>query len=283
MSNQIENGILGESELAALLASIPQHDSMEVSTGGKFDFPFLVERAYFTTDAGYNNGESVILKLEGRDRNDNTEWTEIWSIGKDWDAVDNNTRAQSNGKSGKFNSQSTIGTVISMIKSGKLGKQAILDILPLDAREAQTWVGRIWQMGAVEMTIMGEKKVKRLPVGYLGKVGGGNVSTTQTAAPASFPANGGFPAPVATGFGAPAAGFGQQQFAPPATTTPATSDPILSLLTPEQIAQVKPIAAQVADNTAFMQAVPMFPFLLANPQLSSAVFTGQLLAALRAA
>jgi hypothetical protein len=137
------------------------------------DFKVHFTEAYFTTDANYNKGQTVILKLIGQNLENGEEIKQYWSLGKDAEAMDNGSRVQfPNGKK-SYHVSSTIGTIIHKIKEGEFGLNCAMDLLPKDVTLAETWIDTCWQVKPVEFEYKEgdkvRKQVRAFPVEYLGR------------------------------------------------------------------------------------------------------------------
>lgn len=149
------------------------HESTELDFGGNMDFKVHFTEAYFTTDANYNKGQTVILKLVGENLETGEEIKQYWSLGKDAEALDNGNRVQfPNGKK-SYHVSSTIGTIIHKIKEGEYGLNCAMDLLPKDVTLAETWIDTCWQVKPVEFEYKEgdkvRKQVRAFPVEYLGR------------------------------------------------------------------------------------------------------------------
>lgn len=156
-----------------ILKEVVAHESTELDFGGNMDFKVHFTEAYFTTDAQYNKGNTVILKLVGVNLETGEEIKQYWSLGKDAEAVDNGNRVQFPSGKKSYHVSSTIGTIIHKIKEGEFGLECAKDLLPKDALLAETWIDTCWQVKPVEFEYKeGEKvrkQVRAFPVEWLGR------------------------------------------------------------------------------------------------------------------
>lgn len=172
-------------------------DPFTAETGLIDDFDFTVESAYFTTDAAYNDGETLLLKLEGStDNPEAPETTLQYSCGAGWEAADGGKRAvREDGKKRRFNQQSGIWKLVDAAMEA-----GATDVLKARGTpmEASMWDGLRFHIKRVEMGEGQYKTTRPLPVAFLGVVGEGQASAPSGAAPAGAPA----PAPAASTNGA---------------------------------------------------------------------------------
>lgn len=279
-------------ELLAKLG-IAVNEENQVSDGLKMEFPFQVTEAYFTVDANYQSGNVPLLKLVGLDLDDETEHTELWSIGNNWEITEaGETVIPTKGQKG-FNSSSTIGMVIKGIRENRYGEQCMMDLLPKSLRRASSWVGTCWNMGGVEIETMDKdekgnrvKKIKRLPVEYAG--GGGKVTAqTQQASQASQSVK---PNDVAALLAAHQAQ--SMQATPPVNPVSQANNPV-NQFEPKYIlkldkAKIKAFVDRAKDftpeqNATFIAAAASIdPTIFQNTELQAAVMSGELLKELKA-
>lgn len=171
---------------------MPNHDDelfdpFTAETGLIDDFDFSIAEAWFTTDAGYNNGETLLLKLTGNtDNPDQPETTLQYSCGSGWEAEDNGKRAvREDGKRRRFNQSSGIWKLTEAAMNADAGDELRKRGTPM---EASMWVGLKFHMKRVEQGEGDFKTTRPLPVAFLGVVGEGQASAPSGAAPASTPA-----------------------------------------------------------------------------------------------
>ena len=114
-------------------------DSWETDLGLLDDYDLTITHAYFATDARYNNGESLLLHLEGTtDDADMPESQVLFACGSGWASNDGGKTATHEKGKGRFNRSSWYGRLIERMK--ELGG---IDALAQrgDATQAQVWEG----------------------------------------------------------------------------------------------------------------------------------------------
>lgn len=161
-------------------------DLFTPETGLLDDFDFTVDSAWFTTDANYNDGETLLLKLNGpTDSADQPETTVQYSCGNGWEAADNGKRAvREDGKRRRFNQSSGIWKLVEAAMN--CGAEDVLRKRG-NPMEASMWQGLKFHMKRIEQGEGQFKTTRSLPVQFLGEVGEGRgaVSQPAPAAPAS--------------------------------------------------------------------------------------------------
>jgi hypothetical protein len=169
-------------------------DPFSPETGLIDDFDFTVDSAWFTTDAAYNNGETLLLKLNGpTDNPDQPETTLQYSCGSGWEAEDNGKRAvREDGKRRRFNQSSGIWKLVDAAMNAGAGDALRSRGTPM---EASMWVGLRFHMKRVEQGEGDFKTTRPLPVSFLGTVGEGSAAAAPAAASST-------PAPTAAANGA---------------------------------------------------------------------------------
>lgn len=174
-----------------------EFDPFSPETGLIDDFDFTVDSAWFTTDAAYNNGETLLLKLNGpTDNPDTPETTLQYSCGSGWEAEDNGKRAvREDGKRRRFNQSSGIWKMVESAMNAGAGDALRSRGTPM---EASMWVGLRFHMKRVEQGEGDFKTTRPLPVSFLGVVGEGAGAAPKQAASAPAPAS----APASTSNGA---------------------------------------------------------------------------------
>jgi hypothetical protein len=162
---------------------MPTHDDefdpFTPETGLIDDFDATVTSAFFTTDAAYNDGETLLLKLECETDNPESPETVLqYSCGNGWEAADNGKRAvREDGKRRRFNQQSGIWKLVKAAMDAGAGDALRTRGTPM---EASMWVGLKFHIKRVEMGEGQYKTTRPLPVQFLGEAGEG--STTAPAA-----------------------------------------------------------------------------------------------------
>lgn len=162
----------------------------DVDHGMADEYILDVRDAYFSTDANYQNGQALLLILEGVDRDSGKDRKEFWSVGNDWTPQMNGAVVTHAKGKKNFIDVSTLGKIVWRIKNGDAGPEARAHFVDgmLDPKRADTWKGLSWQMAPVEEETIEKnedgsrkKKIVRRPVKFLGKVG-----QQQQAAPQQF-------------------------------------------------------------------------------------------------
>ena len=161
-----------------------EFDPFTPETGLIDDFDFTITSAFFTTDSAYNDGETLLLKLEGE--TDNAELPETilqYSCGNGWEAADGGKVAvREDGKRRRFNQQSGVWKLV----------EAAINCGAEDAlrkrgtpMEASMWVGLRFHIKRVEQGEGQYKTTRPLPVQFLGEVGEGQASAPSGASSAA--------------------------------------------------------------------------------------------------
>lgn len=168
-------------------------DLFTPETGLIDDFDFTVDSAWFTTDAAYNDGETLLLKLNGpTDNPDQPETTVQYSCGNGWEAADNGKQAvREDGKKRRFNQSSGIWKLVEAAMN--CGAEDVLRKRG-NPMEASMWQGLKFHMKRVEQGEGQFKTTRPLPVQFLGEVGEGQASAPSGTAPVTESA----PAPAST-------------------------------------------------------------------------------------
>jgi hypothetical protein len=163
-----------------------EFDPFTPETGLIDDFDATVTSAFFTTDAAYNDGETLLLKLECETDNPEAPETILqYSCGNGWEAADNGKRAvREDGKRRRFNQQSGVWKLVEAAMNAGAGDALRTRGTPM---EASMWVGLKFHIKRVEMGEGQYKTTRPLPVQFLGEVGEGS-NGSQAPAPAATPA-----------------------------------------------------------------------------------------------
>lgn len=161
-----------------------EFDPFTPETGLIDDFDFTIASAYFTTDSAYNDGETLLLKLEGdTDNTDIPETTLQYSCGNGWEAGDGGKVAvREDGKRRRFNQQSGIWKLVEAAISCGAEDALRKRGTPM---EASMWVGLKFHVKRVEQGEGQFKTTRPLPVEFLGEVGEGQAAPAATAQPAA--------------------------------------------------------------------------------------------------
>lgn len=152
-----------------------EFDPFTPETGLIDDFDFAVDSAWFTTDAAYNDGETLLLKLNGpTDNPDQPETTLQYSCGNGWEASDGGKVAvREDGKKRRFNQSSGIWKLVEAAMNAGAGDVLRSRGTPM---EASMWSGLRFHMKRVEQGEGQYKTTRPLPVQFLGVVGEGQAS-----------------------------------------------------------------------------------------------------------
>jgi len=170
-----------------------EFDPFTPETGLIDDFDFTVDSSWFTTDASYNDGETLLLKLSGpTDNPENPEVTLQYSCGNGWEASDGGKVAvREDGKKRRFNQSSGIWKLVEAAMEAGAGDVLRKRGTPM---EASMWAGLKFHMKRVEQGEGQYKTTRPLPVSFLGVAGEGSTgSAPASQAPAATPS-----APAAT-------------------------------------------------------------------------------------
>lgn len=161
-----------------------EFDPFTPETGLIDDFDFTVDSSWFTTDASYNDGETLLLKLNGpTDNPENPEVTVQYSCGNGWEASDGGKKAvREDGKKRRFNQSSGIWKLVEAAMNSGAGDVLRGRGTPM---EASMWSGLKFHMKRVEQGEGQYKTTRPLPVSFLGEVGEGSTSSPVAADPAT--------------------------------------------------------------------------------------------------
>lgn len=148
-----------------------EYDAYSLSSGLPSDFDFNITEAAFVTDSRYNDGNTVLLKLEGTtDHPDAATYDMLLSCGTGWEIVGRGEAIQSeNGKARNFNKNSGMGLFLDRaIKAGALDTLRKRGV----PQTAATWAGLGFHMDLEEID-RGDygKKDVLLPTAFLGEGG----------------------------------------------------------------------------------------------------------------
>lgn len=175
-----------------------EFDPFTPETGLIDDFDFTVDSSWFTTDAAYNDGETLLLKLNGpTDNPENPEVTLQYSCGNGWEASDGGKVAvREDGKKRRFNQSSGIWKLVEAAMNAGAGDVLRGRGTPM---EASMWSGLKFHMKRIEQGEGQYKTTRPLPVSFLGVVGEGSGQAPAASGPASAPAAA--PGPTTNGSG----------------------------------------------------------------------------------
>lgn len=165
-------------------------DPFTPETGLIDDFDFTVENAYFATDSNYNDGETLLLKLEGA--TDNAEAPETvlqYSCGNGWEASDGGKVAvREDGRRRRFNQQTGIWKLVEAAMNCGAADAMRTKGTPM---EASMWVGLRFHIRRVEQGEGQYKTTRPLPVEFLGVVSeNGSAAAAAPAKTSAAAANG---------------------------------------------------------------------------------------------
>lgn len=159
------------------------HDPYSLSSGLIDDFDGTVTEAYFSTDAAYNDGGTVLLILElATDDLDRPTETLKLSTGTGWAIEDQGRRIVSeSGKPRSFNKSSIVGGFLGAALGCGAGDVMRAKGNPM---EAATWQGLSFHLNRVMVKgYDGTEKERLLPTAFIG--GGAVPASTNTTTPAS--------------------------------------------------------------------------------------------------
>lgn len=161
-----------------------QFDPWELSSGLPDDFDFTCNDAFFEFDSNYNDGQTLVLKLEGVDESNMQETTLMYPTGDGWETPDQGKTAQrEDGKKKGFNKNSGIGLLIGAAVETGGGEALKAKGNPM---VAAIWKNERFHMKRSEIDYGGEigKKERLLPTAYLGPVGAAPAAAPAPATPA---------------------------------------------------------------------------------------------------
>lgn len=165
-------------------------ESYDTTSGLLDEFDGEVQRAWFATDARYNDGKSIMLHLEIKTTDpDVPEVTEKFPVGTGWDSTDGGaTIVHEKGKT-QFNSSSIYGKILDLVKKDG---GILHDVLPVlksrgPSTNAAIWVGLTFHFKKTEFNYGAEigAKSRVIPVKFLGEGAQPSLPTTAATAPAA--------------------------------------------------------------------------------------------------
>ncbi len=139
------------------------------------DYDFTITDAKFAYDAGYANGQTLLLMLDGDTDDLNTPTTHVWfPLGKGWISSDGGKTVQhESGKDRNYNKSSKLAILINRcIEDFGIG-----DLLGERGSqfEAAPWVGLKFHLKTEKIgdygNLEGAQQAKPFPVAFLGVVG----------------------------------------------------------------------------------------------------------------
>ena len=147
---------------------------MKLGSGLLDDYTYTIENAWFSTDAAYNQGTSMMLFLEGTavdaEGEIHEDHQERYSIGSDWSTFDGGKSVQSDKGSKFINKSSLYGRLITACIED-CGIEEILDKRTQDnGLTASMWIGMKFHMQETEIKF-GKKLdpiTRCMPVKFLG-------------------------------------------------------------------------------------------------------------------
>lgn len=156
-----------------------EFDSWQTVSGLPDDFDFTITGARFRFDPQYNNGETLLLELEGESDSEDLDRPLLFPCGSGWDTPDNGKTAVHPRLKG-FHKRSHYGMLIERCR--ELG---IIDLLQKRgaATEAKVWVGLKFHFKREVVSYGAEigEKEKLLPTAFLGEVGKSKAGAVGTA------------------------------------------------------------------------------------------------------
>jgi hypothetical protein len=239
------------------MADENEYDPWATSSGLVDDVTVTIADAYFTFDPGYNDGQTLVLKIEGHtDDGDSPEFDAFFPCGNGWETTDKGaTASREDGKRKGFNKNTGYGMFfLSAIECGA-GDVLKSRGTPM---EAAVWKGLVFHM-------------KRKEVDYGGEIGKKDKLVCTEFFPDGAP--GGKPSAAA-----PAAASGPRRATPPAEegTSPATASTggngsILADLPVPLRAKLKAAAKGAANHDGFIEAAYGIDGVDGNPALEEAL------------
>ena len=173
------------------------YDEFQGTSGLVDDYDGEITDAYFSTDANYNNGQTLCLHLEvATDDTSNPEVTNLYPCGPDWASYDDGATAEHpKGEKQRFNGNTKIMKLITAaMKSGaedEMRRRSREEFAGVGHRHAALWKGLKFhwnvQTEHVSFTDKLGNKVERdtnviVPTEFLGIVGETGSSTPTTPA-----------------------------------------------------------------------------------------------------
>jgi hypothetical protein len=262
-----------------------EYDEFEGGSGLVDDFDGLVTDDYFSTDSGYNNGQTLCLHLElATDDTSNPEVRNIYPTGPDWASYDDGATAEHpKGERQRFNGNSKISKLYAAVIA--CGPEAEAEIRRR-SREQYNGQGHRhagllrgmkfhWNVKTehVEFTDKLGKEVKRdtfivLPTSYLGveppaPTTSGSTPTAPVPSTTTAAATASAPAPAASTT-TPPTGATPASTPPsiPPTSQPTPSSP-LDTMTPEDAARLR-LLAKTQTYPDFVDSALEIPGLPSN-------------------
>jgi hypothetical protein len=155
------------------------------TTGLLDDADITITGAEFNYDAGYANGEQLLLILSGTSTHpDYPEFTQFFSIGKGWETLDQGATVV--GEATGFHKNSQYGHFIQGAIESGAGEVLQARGMP---DKASIWVGLKFHVKRVDVDYGGEIGVKQVlkPTAFLGEVGKADAPAPQVAETGATP------------------------------------------------------------------------------------------------
>lgn len=149
--------------------------SWDLESGLADEYDLKIEDAYATFDAEYNDGQTCLVKLEGKKTIDGEVSDEVLqlSCGNGWEPKDKGARvAREDGNTKKtFNKNSGFGLFLQGVRN----TEAFSLLKDADVRDMSIWKGLSFRLQRKEIDYGGEigKKDKMVPTEFLGSGKGG--------------------------------------------------------------------------------------------------------------
>lgn len=148
-------------------------DPWELGSGLPDDFDCQFNEVYFEFDPQYNDGQTLVLKIEfSSDDDDIDEGTMLFSCGDGWETKDKGkTASREDGKQKPFGKTSGIGLLVTSAVECGAGDVLKSRGTPMDA---EIWKGLKFHMKRRPVNYGGEigTKERLLPTEFQGEIGG---------------------------------------------------------------------------------------------------------------
>lgn len=171
-----------------MTTNIDEFDPWQLTSGLPDDFDFTINDSFFEFDPNYNDGQTLVLKLEGVGDGEVGEQTLMFPCGDGWETPDKGQTAQrEDGKRKGFNKSSGYGLLIGAAVECGAGDALRVKGSPM---QAGIWRNERFHMKRSEIDYGGEigKKERLLPTTYLGAVGAGAAAAAPATQAAAQPA-----------------------------------------------------------------------------------------------
>lgn len=165
-------------------------ESWETETGLLDSYDGTIQRAWFATDARYNDGNSIMLHWEiATNDPDVTETVEKFPVGGGWDSPDGGATVVNEKGKQKFNKASIYGKIVERVQAPD---GSLHDAFPVvksrgRAQQASVWEGLTFHFEREEFDYGGEigKRSRTMPVAFLGENAQASLSTSAPATTAT--------------------------------------------------------------------------------------------------